>query len=300
AAGGRASNDRARLTRVNAALARALFWRGQYADAEAILGTFPEEEGPTATCRHACLAARIAVGRRDAARAMTLAALAGEHAREGGAGDRALAAHTAGFVHLGVNDYDAVERDVSASILAARQAYDPLRALRARLLRAEADRRRGRNATSVAQLSRLKRLAVTMPPILRTPWELLTALASGGDPDAILRRHRAASGLGALELLVPGPVAEPPPALGEAAADALVAILRACQKAEDETAVLKEVCACVRHQLHAAAVAFVASQNGRSEVIAGHGERTSVAEHGAIAARVLDAGVAIAPHRKDD
>src|SRR5205823_14585469 len=237
AAAARASNDRARLTRVNAALARALFWRGKYADAEVALGALPEVTNPTATCRHASLAARIAVGRRDTARAMTLAALGGEHAREGGAGDRALAAYTAAFVRLSVNDFDAVQRDASASILAARLAHDPLRALRARLLRAEADRRRGRNATSVGQLSRLKRLSVTMPPIIRLQWELLTALAAGVDPTTILRRHRAASGLGALELLVPERVAAPPPALGEAAADEVVAILRACQKAEEETAV---------------------------------------------------------------
>ena len=47
-------------------------------------------------------------------------------------------------------------------------------------------------------------------------------------------------------------------------------------------------------------MAFVASRSGRAELIAGEGERPGVAEHGAIAARVLDAGVTIAPHRNDD
>jgi hypothetical protein len=51
----------------------------------------------------------------------------------------------------------------------------------------------------------------------------------------------------------------------------VVAILRACQTAEDEHAVLKDLCGRIRTQLHAAAVGVVTSRNGRCDVLAGDG-----------------------------
>jgi two-component system, NtrC family, response regulator AtoC len=80
----------------------------------------------------------------------------------------------------------------------------------------------------------------------------------------------------------------------------VVAIVRACQTAEDEGVVLKDVCVRLRQQLHAASVAFVAVQHQRSEPIASDGERSRLSDAGAIAIRAVDAGIVIAPHRQQD
>ena len=66
--------------------------------------------------------------------------------------------------------------------------------------------------------------------------------------------------------------------------------------AEDETVVLKDVCARVRHQIHAAAVAFLAGPAQRYAAVASVGPRldTSAAE------RAVTAGITIAPHRHED
>src|SRR5207249_11018684 len=63
----------------------------------------------------------------------------------------ATAAYASAFVHVAVGDLDAADREIAASISAARAAHDPLRALRARLLRADVERRRGRAASSASR-----------------------------------------------------------------------------------------------------------------------------------------------------
>src|SRR6185436_15401258 len=70
-AAARAACDQVRIVAASVALARALYWRGQYAEAAAALGSRPGELA--ALCvRHTLLAARIAVGLRDVNRAMSL------------------------------------------------------------------------------------------------------------------------------------------------------------------------------------------------------------------------------------
>jgi DNA-binding NtrC family response regulator len=297
-AAARADRDPARVMAASVALARALYWRGRYADAAAALGT-PPPEGATLRVRYALLAARIAVGLRDLNRAMSLVLEAGEWASAGGAaGNQAAVSFTAAFVHLAVGDLEAVERDLAESMAAARAAHDPLRAIRARLLGAEAERSRGRHASAIAQLGRLRRVMATTPPALRARWELASALATGGgDPQAIVAQRVAATGLGALALYVSGPrgllesrgVTDP-------FVDELVAILRVCQAAEDDAAVLKEVCVRVRQHLRASGVAFVAVLGPRADIVCGDGVRLDTA----VAARAIDAGITIAPHRRDD
>jgi DNA-binding NtrC family response regulator len=294
-AAARAARDPVRVVTAAMALARCLFWRGRYADADAALGSVPDDAPDAVRARHSLLSARVAVGQRDAGRALSLVSEVCQRSRaDGDARLTAGAACTAAFVHLTVGDLDAVERDAAESIGAARAAHDPLQAVRARLLQAEAERRRGRSAAAAVHLQRLRRIMPTMPVTLRARWELSRALtATGAEQAEILARHVAATGLGALALYaVDQRTAEvgADPILEE-----MVAILRVCQTAEDETVVLKDVCARVRQQLHATAVAFVIAGGGRSGVVIGDGGRldTEVAE------RAIAAGVTIAPHRHD-
>ena len=294
-AAARAARDQVRGTTAAMALARCLFWRGHYADADAALGCVPDDAPGAVRARHSLLSARIAVGQRDAGRALSLVSEVCQRSlAEGDARLRAGAACTAAFVRLTLGDLDAVERDAAESIAAARAAHDPLQAVRARLLQAEAERRRGRSAAAAAHLQRLRRIIPTMPVTVRARWELSKALSAAGAEHAeILARHVAATGLGALALYaVDQRVAEGgvDPMLEE-----IVAILRVCQTAEDETIVLKEVCARVRQQLHATAVAFVVTGTGRSGVVIGDGARLDTE----IAERAIAAGVTVAPHRHD-
>ena len=107
----------------------------------------------------------------------------------------------------------------------------------------------------------------------------------------------AATGLGALGLYASDPhVVSGSSLLTDAFVDELVAILRACQAAEDEAAVLKDVCVRVRQHLRAAAVAFLAVLGKRAEIVCGDGVRLDTA----IAERAADLGLTIAPHRRDD
>ncbi len=296
-ASARVAHDTGRRRVASLALARCLFWRGRYADAAAALGGVPEDVPAAIRARHSLLATRIAVGVRDVGRAMALVTEAGQRSRAAGdAAGIAAATCTAAFVHLAVGDLDAVERDVQESIAAARAAHDPLRALRARLLLAEAERRRGRAAVAAAQLQRLGRVMPALPATLRARWELSKALSpADADHTAVVARQVAATGLGALALYAGSPHARASES-GDPIVEEMVAILRVCQTAEDESIVLKEVCARVRQHLRAAAVAFVVKSGERREVVVGHGGRldTDVAE------RAIAAGITLTPHRHDD
>ena len=299
-AAAKAAGDCAQSAGASLSLARCLFWRGQYADAEAVLGAPPDGVSATLASRHARLVSRLAVGRADLRSAMSTIADAKQ--RYQGCGDPgtvAAIASTAAFVHLAVGDLDAVDRDVAESTAAARAAHDPLRGLKARLLLAEAERRRGRTACAQAQLQRLTRMRAMVPPLLRTQWDHLAATIGGADCSEYLRRQIASTGVKALALYLPPLSAAP--AVGSSLPAAcevgdVVAILRACQTAEDEPAVLKDLCGRIRTQLHAAAVGVVTSRNGCCDVLVGDGGRLD----GDISERAIAAGITIAPHRCGD
>ena len=87
-----------------------------------------------------------------------------------------------------------------------------------------------------------------------------------------------------------------PAAAAEPFVNELVAILRVCQTASDETELLKEVCARLRQHLHAAAVAFVVVRGDHAHVAVSHGARIETA----IATRATAAGVTIPPHCHHD
>jgi DNA-binding NtrC family response regulator len=291
--------DRAQVAEASLAMARCLFWRGRYADADAVLASCSAGSTDRTAVRVAIAASRQAVGRRDLGRAVAAAAEAIARAAAAGAPDlQADAACAAAFAHLAVSDLEAVERDVAAGVTHARAARRPVCAIRARVLLVEAERRRGRPSVAAALLHRLTRIAPSsLPPIV---WARCSLLADTLKPDAsiaaIVARHTRGSGLMGLALLLPDVSARAQPADFDGFVDGLVGILHACQNADEETAVLVDVCGRLRQQLHAAAVAVVRVHGPHVDIIAHDGARLDPA----VAHRAIDAGITIAPHRAED
>jgi DNA-binding NtrC family response regulator/tetratricopeptide (TPR) repeat protein len=283
------------------ALARCLFWRGRYADADRTVASIGDSGlADQAAVRAGVLVSRVAVGRRDLARAVGGALEAVDRARRSAdAGLVAEATSGAAFAHLAVGDLDAAERDVADCLAAARIVRDPLRAIRARLLLAESARRRGRRGAVTTLLQRLTTLGgARVPPIVGARCALLKDLVTGAGTDReAVQRHVAATGLNALALFAP--LDGQPPREGgvvDPALDDMVEILRVCQNADEEVAVLTEVCSRLRRQLRAVAVAFIVVDGAALPTIASDGGRI---ESG-IAERAVAAGIAIAPHRHED
>jgi DNA-binding NtrC family response regulator len=294
----RSRSDSVRMATARMALARCNFWRGRYADAGVELAALNEtSEWPLPLqMRRKVLGAKAAVGRADFSHAMSLAGQALQLAGAD-ASMQAAAWSAAAFVHLAVGDLEAVGREGAAAVSAARMAHDPLRGIRARILIAEAERRRGQTATSVTQMKRLAN--ATLPPLIRFRCELVASLgATAASARAVVDRHISASGLRALELYVPGAahegLATSDPSVDHV--DHLVAIMHLCQTAEDEIAILRNVCGRVRQQLHALGVAFFSALNCSCELLVGEGARIDPG----IAARTMAAGTGIAPHQIED
>jgi len=316
----RALREPERAAALSLTLARASYWRGAYADAEALIG--PASNSRPVRVRSMALASRIAVAVGDLGRGMTLAAAAVKEADSySDVSAKASAAWVTAVAHFAVGDFSAAERDLSETLSLAHAARDPQRAIRARLLHAEVERAQGRPAASLAQLQRLRRIAAASPVIVRARWDLAHALSGAESAAAaIVTRQVKSTGLASLGLYVAWrpSLNEPssrPISLGEprgveaiaggevrgtAAADAfvdeLVAILRVCQTAADEIDLLKDVCARLREHLHAAAVAFVLIRDGAASTIASVGARLETE----IAERAVSAGTTIPPHCHHD
>jgi DNA-binding NtrC family response regulator len=311
-----ALQDPERVAAVSLASARVSYWRGDYAEAETLLTA--AVGSPALRLRSTLLASRIAIGLGDLGRAMSLLSTASEQASADlDPGTRTAVAWVTAFIHFAVGDLHAVERDLSETLALARGARDSQRAMRARLLGAEVARARGGAAAALGQLHRLRRVIAKAPIIVRARWDLAKALST---PDAVLpdvvAKHVQGSGLGALGLYIAAGSSFAAPAvvegkdgvktipcrLNRAAAgadpfvDDLVAILRVCQTAADEIELLKEICARLRRQLHAAAVAFVAVRGDHAHTIASDGARLETE----IAERAASAGITISPHCHHD
>src|SRR5262249_26583349 len=170
------SRDEGCRGRAAFALARTLFWRGKYDEAQSLIGSMRSEgTGGRLPVLARALASRIAVGQQALDLAVTWASEAVERARQiGEAPLVAEATYAAAFAHLAVGDVVAVERDADACVLAARVAHDPLLAARCRLLFVEALRRAGRQGSAMSLLSRIGKVASTaLPPIVRARLDLL-------------------------------------------------------------------------------------------------------------------------------
>ncbi len=300
AAAARGMRDAARTAEATVALARCLFWRGRFADAESLAtGMNSESVGAAETIRLAIAASRAAVGTRNLSLAVSLATVAVQQAmRLQAPAILAGAACAAAFAHLAVNDFEAVERDVILAVGAARTARHPLRALRARLLLAEAARRNGRASIAMALVARLRKLSGSaLPTLLKARRDLLSDLvADAANGGATVNRHVKATGLAALALFGPAQTQGSPWTSTDGMIDEAIAILRACQEADDEPQVLGEVCRRVRRQLGAASVAVAAAAAPQIWTIAADGARVDLST----AERAVAATTPIAPHRVQD
>src|SRR5439155_20540561 len=87
-----------------------------------------------------------------------------------------------------------------------------------------------------------------------------------------------------------------PAATTESVMEDIIAIVHACQTADDESAVLTDVCSRLRRQLRASAVAFLCQERGACSAIAADGGRADFAT----AERVVAANLTIPPHRGAD
>ena len=290
--------DAARLSTLSLALGRCLFWKGRYAESASMLAAPPA--GSVEPFVSVCLLsarARATVGLGDVARAMSLACEATDEAfRLTDPGLRARACAAAAFVHLAAGDFDAVADDVRRCLAAARAAHDPMRAIRARLLLAESDRRRGRPSSSSSLVRRLR--LDHLPAIVRARVELMRdLLESPASAEEIASRHAARTGFDALVLYGCNPNRGRIPRLfTDSCTEDLVGILNLCHTAEDESQVLAEVCGRIRRQLHAAAVAVVVRDRAGLSPIAADGSRLDPATAG----RALEAGISVAAHRVED
>ena len=239
----RAADDPSARRACSLALARCLFWRGRYDRAARALAEIGEigttsQPAPDIAARLAL----VSLARRDIPTAVSGVVGAQEAAqRAGNRSHEAASAYAAAWVHLAIGDYPAVDRDVRGCIRAARGAHDPLTALKARLVGAEAARRAGRAGTAAGILGRIRRIAtISLPPIVQARCALLGDLLSDVPADEAVRKRIASSGLEALALLVPPPV--DPARAFHSALDEVVQILTVCQTADDEAAVLGRLC----------------------------------------------------------
>jgi len=293
------SGEAVRAASIRLALARCLFWKGQYEEAGRILAAIDSHEVAEATAvRKAIALSRVAAGYRDLETAVTQALAAWEAAER--LSDPSLVAQAAcgaAFAHLVVGDHAALERDVAGCVRAARITRDPLQALRARLVAAESGRRTGCKAAAAVLVRRIEKVgAARLPVTVRARCALLAELLSTSSVAETVKRHVAASGLGALALFAPQRDLEPKEEVRVAVSD-VVDVLRLCQSAEEDHAVLSGICALLRARLRAAAIAFFTLDRGSLVPLACDGSGRLEPE---IAARAMAAGQTIAPHVRND
>lgn len=290
-----AATEGDRRARAVLAMSRCLFRRGRYGEASAALdGLDGGQLDESLALRRRRLAALVAAGRGDYPAALRIANDAIDALRpETDPAWRAAVQHTTAVVHLAAGDAPVAASYALAAIRDARRGHDPLRAVRARIVGAEAERRRGRTAVAMAKLRKLSRLEAALPPFVQAELQAMTLLAAGGDAAIEEARTLAArTNQPALALLVP--VASRP--ASDPVVDHIVAIVRACQSAGDELTVLREVTARVRADVHAAAVAFVVVEADRLDVQSSDGVRPDID----VARRAIDLSLPIAPQCQGD
>ena len=294
----RQSEDVARAARASLALARCLFWKGEYAECRSVAARAGDTADPWVKMRSALIGARAAVGLRELSLAMSLIRNAGDLASQlSTPADSALASCTAAFVHLALNDVDAAAADAQRCLTMARAGHEPIRAIRARLAIAECHRRRGHSALATRVVRRILRVKREhLPPIVHARADLLLALLERSASAAEqTEKHAERSGLPALVLYGAEPhVGGRWSVSSNSSTEALVAILQTCQRAEEETSVLRDVCTSLRRQLHASTVAVLAS-GATLDFVACDGPRI---EH-EIANRAMAAGAVVGPQHLD-
>ena len=225
----------------------------------------------------ACMAARIAIATDDLASAGRAAAEARDRAERSGNPTELAAACCAKAALFGaLGDITLLRQQVKEGTDAARRAHAPLRALRLRVLLAQALVNAGREVEARPLVARLSRWDPRrLPVVVGLPLERL--IRGEG-------RTRAPSPRG--PGLAPG--SQPRSAMVEA----VVEILGVCQAFDDEAAALRQVAAILRERMRAVSVACFGRERDVTMVLAADGGR-QLAE--AVARRAIDAGLAISP-----
>lgn len=240
----------------------------------------------------ACVRARLAVALGDLAGAGRSAATARRcAASRGDPGSLAAAATAQLAVYGAIGDLEEADRTRASGLQAARQAHEPLRALRLRIAWLEAlahsDALR-ETALVAAQLARLDRRA--LPWVVRRSLDrAIRSAAPGAAPgghaaDAAGPRARAA------RLLRSDPAAGGAPL--ERLLEDVVEVLALCQGPQDEEAVLRAVTGRLRRRHRLAALACFALEEGALVAVASDG---SLPVPEAAARRAVDVGRALAP-----
>ena len=226
-----------------------------------------------------CLASRIALAAGDLASAGKSAAEARERAaRSGNPTERAAACLVRALVFGALADVPSVRAVVDEGLDAARSAHAPLRALRLRIALAETLQRAGRGAEAAAHISRLARIdRARLPKIVGLQIE--RAVSAGRGEPSPRAAHAAVS-------RAPASVER------NSVADAIVAVLGACQEAQDDSGALQRVTAILRERMHAISVTCFGRDQDLIVVLASDGSRTKAEE---VARRAIDAGIPIAP-----
>jgi DNA-binding NtrC family response regulator len=279
------TQDQRLVARAATALARCLFWRGHYGDADGVLDGIGHASDTNAAIVLESLRSRIAIGRGDIGAAMVHASRVRDYAERHAKPDTtARAWYSLALAHLAAGDLRAVEDDVNRCITAARAAHDPLRALKARLIVAEAARRTGGGKARAVQLvTRAGR--VDLPATVRARLALLSDLSNG--IDHAVRKQVAGTGFQALALFAPSEAHQ----RIAGAYDTAIEILNLCQTRDDDAAVLTEMCRKVRARLRAVAIGVFVREGQATVPIAVDGNTLEPA----VAARAMDAGQAIPP-----
>lgn len=268
------------------ALARCLFWRGRFDQAGSILDASEPAADSRDAVRRDVARSRLAAACGDLSEAVTRAASAVSVAADCAPELTANAGYAAACAHLAVADYLAVDADVARVVHCARTARDPLLGLRAHLLRAEADRRRGRESVAQRLVTRVRRMQ-GIPALLRARVELLGDLLKEQDDAGVLTKHIKGTGLGGLRVFVPAAST-----VASSSLRGMVRLLECCQSADEDHEVLTRVCARLRDMLDAVSAAFVSPQCAGGVLLASSGGRMPAE----IAPRVEALAGTILPH----
>ena len=276
------------------ALASCLYWQGRYGEAWqrlVVLDAEPDLAAP-ARVRIGVVKSQVAIGRGRVADAVAEAARARKSALALAAPElAALACHASAAALLAAGDEAQADVTALAALRHARAAHAPALTLSVRLLRAEVARRRGERAPAQLLLARMSRVTVRMlPALLAARLDLLRDLLTAADPVLAAEQRADRAGLAALRLFAP---ARRPDALhASPAADDIVELLRCCQTADEDAALLVAVCGRLRARLRASGVAFFALEEGALVPAGGDGGRIDPEQ----AQRVFTAGQLVLPH----
>ena len=276
------------------ALASCLHWQGRYGDAWQRLVVLDAEPdlAAAARVRIGVVKSQVAIGRGRVADAVAEAARARESAFELADPElAALACQASAAALLAAGDEAQADATALAALQHARAAHAPALTLSVRLLRAEVARRRGERGPAQLLLARMSRVTVrTLPALLAARLDLLRDLLTAADPVLAAEQRADRAGLAALRLFAP---ARRPEALHAApVADDIVELLRCCQAADEDAALLMAVCGRLRARLRAAGVAFFALEEGALVPAGGDGGRIDSEQ----AQRIFTAGQLVLPH----